>query len=86
MYINGNKWSGVVGYSSYLYWFRQKGDSTLMPDFGLFGGGTGGVILFTEKRAETWMNSNERKHTVWLMNWSIQYATEFTTVIIHVGY
>jgi len=23
-----------------------------MPDFGLFGGGTGGVISFVEKRAE----------------------------------
>jgi hypothetical protein len=30
----------------------SKRDSTLMPDFGLFGGGTGGVISFVEKRAE----------------------------------
>jgi hypothetical protein len=31
----------------------SKRDSTLMTDFGLFGGGTGGVTSFTEKRAET---------------------------------
>jgi len=31
----------------------SKRDSTLMPDFGLFGGCTCGVTLFTEKRAET---------------------------------
>jgi hypothetical protein len=31
----------------------SKRDSTLKPDFGLFGGGTDGVILFAEKRAET---------------------------------
>jgi len=31
----------------------SKRDNTLNPDFGLDGDGTGGVILFTEKRAET---------------------------------
>jgi len=31
----------------------SKGDSTLIPDFGLFGGGTGCVKSFIEKKAET---------------------------------
>ena len=57
-----------------------------MLDFGLFGGGTGGVISFFEKRAETWMNNNEFIHIVWQMEWNISYGNEFITVIIHARY
>ena len=31
----------------------SKRDNNLMPDFGLVGGGTGGVTSFFDKRAET---------------------------------
>ena len=46
----------------------SKRDSTLNPDFGFDGDGTGGVTSFIEKRAETHMNSNECIHIVWQMN------------------
>ena len=87
VYLKCKKTSCFSGLEFLPVLIPSKRDSTLKPDFGLFGdGGRSDVASFFEKRAETLMNSNECIHIVWQMEWNVKYGNYFNTIIIHVKY